>query len=230
MVFLGAEAPPSAEVPPSTTALPLPMASLAGASAIWVVALSCVACSPATASSVEAPESTSMAEGPDASLACDLVGADIGWTLGVTGAMAGDAWGEASRCNISLMFLEAPKVLEVFFKLVVAFFLKRTKSISTGVRQTMDNVGEKEAYTRGGALEKGIAVTFLFSASRVAVVFLEAPPSTLRLLLLLSSVDSVRGGALPLSRQRDLIVGHDGEFLHLWIIDFGSHAVLIYIP
>ena len=40
----------------------------------------------------------------------------------------------------------------------------------------MDNVGEKETYTRGGALAKGIPVTFLFSASRAAVVFLEAPP------------------------------------------------------
>src|SRR3954470_15548210 len=91
--------------------------------------------------------------------------------------MAGDEWGETSLCNISLMFLEAPKVLEVFFKLVVAFFLKRAKSISTGIRQAMDNVGEKEAYTRGGALAKGISVIFLSYASRVAVVFLEAPPS-----------------------------------------------------
>src|SRR3954471_15974251 len=93
--------------------------------------------------------------------------------MGVTGAMAGDA----SRCSISFMVLEAPKVLEVFFKLVVAFFLKHAKCISTGIRQTMDNVGEKETYTRGGALAKGIPVTFLFSASRAAVVFLEAPLS-----------------------------------------------------
>src|SRR3954468_12819521 len=75
------------------------------------------------------------------------------------------------------MFLESPKVLEVFFKLVVAFFLKHAKSISTGITQEMDNVGDKEAYTSGGALAKGIPVTFLFSASRAAVVFLEAPPS-----------------------------------------------------
>src|SRR3954468_8031475 len=93
--------------------------------------------------------------------------------MGMTGTMAGDA----SRCSISFMVLEAPKVLEVFFKLVVAFFLKRAKCISTGIRHTMDNVGEKEAYTRGGALAKGIPVIFLFSASREAVVFLEAPPS-----------------------------------------------------
>src|SRR3954466_529091 len=121
MVFLGAGAPPTTEVPASTTALPPPMTSLAGASAIWWAALSCVACSPTTAISVEAPESTYMAEGPDASLACELVGADEGFTEGVTGAMAGDA----SRCSMSLMVLEAPNVLEVFFKLVVAFFLKR---------------------------------------------------------------------------------------------------------
>src|SRR3954465_7751674 len=75
------------------------------------------------------------------------------------------------------MFLEAPKALEVFFILVVAFFLKHAKSISTGIRQAMDNVGEKESYIRGGALAKGIPVTFLFSASRAAVVFLEAAPS-----------------------------------------------------
>src|SRR3954462_11594762 len=93
--------------------------------------LSCVVCSPTTASSVEAPESTSMAEGSGASLACELVGADEGLTAGVAGAMAG----EASRCRISLIFREAPKVLEVFLSLVVAFFLKRVKCVSTGTRQ-----------------------------------------------------------------------------------------------
>src|SRR4051812_7676594 len=118
-----------------------------------------------------------MEEGPTASLACELVGVGVGWTMGVTGAMAGDAWGDTSRCNISLMFLEAPKVLEVLLKLVVAFFLKHAKSISTVIGQAMDNVGEKEAYTRGCALAKGIPVIFLFSTSREAVVFLEAPPS-----------------------------------------------------
>src|SRR4051812_15191064 len=41
--LLGWGAPPSADVPPSTTALPLPMASLAGDSAIWCASLSCVA-------------------------------------------------------------------------------------------------------------------------------------------------------------------------------------------
>src|SRR3954470_9826977 len=130
MVFLGAGAPPTAEVPASTAALLPPMASLATASAIWWAALSCVACSPMTATSVEAPESTSMAEGPDASLACELVGAEEGLTEGVVGAMAGDA----SRCSMSLMVLEAPN-LEVFLRLVVAFFLKRAKCISTGAGQ-----------------------------------------------------------------------------------------------
>src|SRR3954464_11755132 len=52
--------------------------------------------------------------------------------------------------------------------------------------------------------------------------------STLRLLRL-ASVGSVRGGALPLSRQRDIVVGHDREFLHLWIVDLGSKVVLIQI-
>ena len=46
-------------------------------------------------------------------------------------------------------------------------------------------------------------------------------------LLLLASVGSVRGGALPLSRQRDIVVGHDRDFLHLWIVDSGSQVVLI---
>ena len=50
--------------------------------------------------------------------------------------------------------------------------------------------------------------------------------STLRLLLL-ASVGSVRGGALPLSRQRDIVVGHDRDFLHLWIIDLGSQVALL---
>ena len=91
-----------------------------------------------------------MAEGPDASLICELVGADEGLTKGVVGAMAGDA----SRCSISLIFLEAPEVLEVFFKTVLAFFLKHAKSISTGIRRAMDYVGEKEAYTTGMLWQK----------------------------------------------------------------------------
>src|SRR3954469_15487151 len=124
MGFWEVEVPPSAEVPAPTTALPLPMASLAGASAICRAVLSCVACSPTTASSVEALESTSMTEGPGASLACELVGADEGLTAGVAGAMAE----EASRCSMSLIFREAPKVLEVFLRLVVAFFPKRANA------------------------------------------------------------------------------------------------------
>src|SRR3954465_1677188 len=110
MVFLGAGAPPTTEVPASTTALPPPMASLTGASAIWWAALSCVACSPTPATSIEAPESTSMAEGPDASLSFDLVGADEGLTEGLAGAVAGDA----SRSSMSFMVLEVPDVLEIF--------------------------------------------------------------------------------------------------------------------
>src|SRR3954466_10658348 len=106
------------------------MAILAGASAIWWAVLSCVTCSPITATSVEAPKSTSMAEGPDASLSCELVGANEGLTEGVVGAMAGDA----SRCSMSLIVLEALN-LEVFLRLVVAFFLKHAKCISTGAIQ-----------------------------------------------------------------------------------------------
>src|SRR3954467_10339076 len=52
--------------------------------------------------------------------------------------------------------------------------------------------------------------------------------STLHLLFL-ASAGSVRGGALPLSCQWSIIVGHDGDFLHLWIIYLGSHALLIYV-
>src|SRR3954471_17645911 len=89
MGLWGAEGPASAEVPAPITALPLPMASLAGASAICRAVLSCVACSPTTVSSVEAPESTSMAEGPGASWAWELVGAEEGLTSGVAGAMVG---------------------------------------------------------------------------------------------------------------------------------------------
>src|SRR3954471_18948467 len=131
MGFWEVEVPPSAEVRTPITALPLPMASLDGDPAICRAVLSCVACSPTIASSVEAPESTSMTEGPGASLACELVGADEGLTTGVAGAMAG----EASRCSMSLIFQQAPKVLEVFLRLVVAFFLKRAKCVSTGTRQ-----------------------------------------------------------------------------------------------
>src|SRR3954470_9699031 len=144
MGFWGAEVPPSAEVPAPITALPLPMASLAGASTICRAVLSCVACSPTTASSVEAPESTSMEEGPGASWTWELVGAKEGLTAGVAGAMAG----EESRCSISFMFLEAPRVLEDFLRLVVAFFLKRC--ISTGIRQINETMSENKKLTLGG--------------------------------------------------------------------------------
>src|SRR3954462_1060403 len=150
MAFFGAGAPPTIEVPASTTALPPPMASLAGASAIWWAALSCVACSPTTATSVEAHESTFMAKGPDASLACELVGADEGLTEGIVGAMAGDA----SRCSMSLIVLEAPN-LEVFLRLVVAFFLKRAKCISTGARQINRQCRRDRSLHKLGCFGKG---------------------------------------------------------------------------
>src|SRR4051812_31758047 len=101
MDVLGAEAPPSRDASPTTITLLLPMASLARASATLEAVLSCVACSPATTSSMEAVGSTSMAEGPDAYLTEELVRAVTGWTLGVVGAMAGDSWCDTSRCNIS---------------------------------------------------------------------------------------------------------------------------------
>src|SRR3954471_18930589 len=50
--------------------------------------------------------------------------------------------------------------------------------------------------------------------------------STLRLLIL-ASVGSVRGGALPLRRQWHIVVGHNGDFLHLGVIDLGIHAILL---
>src|SRR3954468_24374379 len=151
MAFLGAGASPKIEVPASTTALPPPMASLAGASTIWWAALSYVACSPTIATSVEAPESTSMAEGPDASLACELVGADEGLTEGVVRAVAGDA----SRCSMSLMVREAPDVLEVFLRLVVDFFLKRAKCISTGARQINRQCRRMRSLHKWGCFGKG---------------------------------------------------------------------------
>src|SRR3954471_19650044 len=122
------------------------MASLAGASAICRAVLSCVACSPTTASSVEAPEYTSMTEGPGASWTWELVGAEEGLTAGAAREMAG----EESRCSISLIFLEAPRVLEDFLRLVVAFFLKRAKCISTGIRQINETMSENKKLTLGG--------------------------------------------------------------------------------
>src|SRR4051812_20168937 len=70
--------------------------------------------------------------------------------------------GEESRCSISLIFLEAPKVLEFFLRLVVAFFLKRAKCISTGTRQINKTMSENERITlMGGALAK-ISVDLFF--------------------------------------------------------------------
>src|SRR3954468_21878590 len=114
-----------------------------------------------------------MAEGPGASWTWELVGAEEGLTAGVAGAMAG----EESRCSISLIFLEAPRVLDDFLRLYVAFFLKRAKCISTGIRQINETMSENKKLTLwGGALEN-IPMAFFFSASRAAVLFLEAPPS-----------------------------------------------------
>src|SRR3954469_20796173 len=219
MGFWGAEVPPSAEVPAPITALPLPMASLAGASAIGRAALSCVACSPTTASSVEAPESTSMTKGLGASWTEELVGVEEGLTAGVAGAMVG----EESRCSISLIFLEAPRVLEDFLRVVVAFFLKRAKCISTGIRQINETMSENKKLTLGGRFGKHPGGFLLFRLQGGCTLF---GGSTLRLLLL-ASVGSVRGGALPLSRQRDIIIGHDRDFLHLWIIDLGGQVALV---
>src|SRR4051812_25508457 len=91
-----------------------------------------------------------MAEGPDASLACELVGEEEGLTEGVVGAMAGDA----SRCSMSLIVLEAPN-LEVFLRLVVAFFLKRAKCISTGARQINRQCRRKRSLHKCGFFGKG---------------------------------------------------------------------------
>src|SRR3954466_11544004 len=174
-----------------------------------------------TATSVEEPESTSMVEGPDASLACELVGADEGLTEGVVGAIAGDA----SRCSMSLMVLEAPN-LEVFLRLVVAFFLKRAKCVSTGARQINRQFRRKRSLHKWGCFGKGDPGNFSLFRLQGGGSLLGG--STLRLLLL-ASVGSVRGGALPLSCQWSSVGVHDGDFLHLWIIYLRSHAVLIYV-
>src|SRR3954463_12895399 len=160
------------------------MASLARASDICRAALSCVACSPTTASSVEAPESTSMVEGPGASWTGELVGAEEGLTAGVAGAMSG----EESRCSITLIFLEAPRVLEDFLRLVVAFFLKRAKCISTGTRQINETMSENERLTLGGRFGKHPGGFLLFRLQGGNTIF---GGSTLRLLFL-ASVGRVR--------------------------------------
>src|SRR3954464_8266667 len=161
-----------------------------------------------------------MTEGPYASLACELVGADEGLTAGVAGAMAG----EASRCSMSLLLREAPDVLEVFLRLVVAFFLKCAKCISTGARQIYRQCRRMISLHKWGCFGKGDPSNFSLFRLQGGGSLLGG--STLRLLLL-ASVGSVRGGALPLSRQWSIIVRHDRDFLHLWIVDLGSHAVLL---
>src|SRR3954471_20979237 len=160
-----------------------------------------------------------MAEGPGASWTGELVGAEEGLTAGVAGAMAR----EESLCSISLIFLEAPRVLEDFLRLVVAFFLKHAKCISTGIRQINETMSENKKLTLGGLFGKQPGGFLLFRLQGGCTLF---GGSTLRLLLL-ASIGSVRGGALPLSRQRDIIVGHDHDFLHLWIVDLGSQVALV---
>src|SRR3954464_1742848 len=124
---------------------------------------------------------------------------------GVAGAMAG----EESRCTISLIFLEAPRGLEDFLRLVVAFFLKRAKRISTVIRQINETMSENKKLTLGGRFGKHLGGFLLFRLQGGCTLF---GGSTLHLLLL-TSVGSVRGGALPISRQRGIIVGHDCDFL-----------------
>src|SRR3954464_4859334 len=132
--------------------------------------------------------------------------------------------GDASLCSISLMVLEAPKVLEVFFKLVVDFFLKHAKSISTGIRRAMDKCRRERSLHDRGRFGKRNPGNLSFLRLQGGSGLLGG--SILRLLLL-ASVGSVRGGALPLTRQWDIVVGHDGDFLHLGVIDLDSHAILL---
>src|SRR3954468_8902147 len=160
-----------------------------------------------------------MAEGPGASWTWELVGAEEGLTAGVAGAMAG----EESRCSISFIFLEAPRVLEDFLRLVVAFFLKRVKCISTGIRQINETMSGNERLTLGGRFDKHPGGFLLFCLQGGSTLF---GGSTLRLLLL-TSVGSVRGGALTLSHQRGIVVGHDRDFLHLGIVDLGGQVALL---
>src|SRR3954463_14186086 len=134
--------------------------------------------------------------------------------------------GDTSRCSISVMVLEAPEVLEVFFKLVVAFFLKRAKCISTGIRQTNGQCRRKRSLHKRGCFSKRDPSNLSFLRLQGGGSLFGG--STLRFLLL-ASVGSVRGGALPLLCQRSIVIGHNGDFLHLWIIDLRSQAVLVYV-
>src|SRR3954469_4176340 len=110
---------------------------------------------------------------------------------------------------MSLMVLEAPNVLEVFFKLVVAFFLKRAKFISTGARQINRQCRRERSLHKWGCFGKRDPSNFSFLRLQGGGSLFGG--STLRFLLL-ASVSSVRGGALPLSRQQDIVVGHDCDF------------------
>src|SRR3954466_5653773 len=108
--------------------------------------------------------------------------------------------------------------------MVVAFFLKHAKCISTGTRQTNGQCRRERSLHKRGCFSKGDPGNLSFLCLQGGGSLFGG--STLRLLLL-ASVGSIRGGVLPLSRQRSIVVGHDADFLHLWIIDLRSHAVLI---
>src|SRR3954462_6664864 len=99
-----------------------------------------------------------MAEGPGASWTGELVGAEEVLTAGVAGAMAG----EESRCSISLIFLEAPRVLEDFLRLVLDFFLERAKLISKGKKKINKAMSEKMKLTIGGSFGKHPSGFLLF--------------------------------------------------------------------
>ena len=68
-------------------------------------------------------------------------------------------------------------------------------------------MSENEKLTLGGVLWKKSRWFFSFRLQGSGSLF---GGSTLRLLLL-ASVGSVRSGALPLSRQRDIIFGHNRD-------------------
>ena len=85
-------------------------------------------------------------------------------------------------------------------------------------------MSENERLTLGGRFGKHPGGFLLFRLQGGSTLF---RGSTLCLLLLLTSVGSVRGGALPLSHQRGIIVGHDRDFLHLGIVDLGSQVALL---
>ena len=84
-------------------------------------------------------------------------------------------------------------------------------------------MSENERLTLGGRFGKHPGGFLLFRLQGGNTLF---GGSTLHLLLL-TSVGSVRGGALPISCQRGIIVGHDHDFLHLGIVDLGIQVTLL---